>query len=106
MERRRLARQEGRRATAASPTLRSRSPRRAPESGTYDAFIELSGITDIATEQGLSEDEAATLRPDYQSSPDDNVIIQAMEGSAGSLGFVGFAYARRRRRPDQGHPGR
>ena len=63
------------------------------ESGTYDAFIELSGITDIATEQGLSEDEAATLRPDYQSSPDDNVIIQAMEGSASALGFVGFAYA-------------
>jgi len=64
-----------------------------PESGTYDAFIELSGITDIATEQGLSEDQAATLRPDYESSPDDNVIIQAMEGSASSLGFTGFAYA-------------
>jgi phosphate transport system substrate-binding protein len=63
------------------------------ESGTYDAFIELSGIADIATEQGLSEDQAATLRPDYQSSPDDNVIIQAMEGSASALGFVGFAYA-------------
>ena len=63
------------------------------ESGTYDAFIELSGITDIATEQGLSEDQAATLRPDYESSPDDNVIIQAMEGSASSLGFTGFAYA-------------
>lgn len=63
------------------------------ESGTYDAFIELSGITDIATEQGLSEDDAATLRPDYQSSPDDNVIIQAMEGSTSALGFVGFAYA-------------
>ena len=56
------------------------------ESGTYDAFIELSGITDIATEQGLSEDEAATLRPDYQSSPDDNVIIQAMEGSPAPSG--------------------
>jgi phosphate transport system substrate-binding protein len=63
------------------------------ESGTYDAFIELSGITDIAIERGLSEDKAATLRPDYQSSPDDNVIIQAMEGSASALGFVGFAYA-------------
>ena len=41
----------------------------------------------------MSEDEAATLRPDYQSSPDDNVIIQAMEGSASALGFTGFAYA-------------
>ena len=63
------------------------------ESGTYDAFIELSGITDIALEQGLTEDQSVTLRPDYQSSPDDNVIIQAMEGSAGALGFTGFAYA-------------
>jgi phosphate transport system substrate-binding protein len=63
------------------------------ESGTYDAFIELSGIEDIALGQSVSEDDAATLRPDYQSSPDDNVIIQAMEGSTSALGFVGFAYA-------------
>jgi phosphate transport system substrate-binding protein len=63
------------------------------ESGTYDAFIELSGIEEIALEEGLSEDDAAALRPDYQSSPDDNVIIQAMEGSTSALGFVGFAYA-------------
>src|SRR5919106_2110432 len=28
------------------------------ESGTYDAFIELSGIPDIAIEQGLSEDDS------------------------------------------------
>jgi phosphate transport system substrate-binding protein len=63
------------------------------ESGTYDAFIELSGIEDIALEQGVPEDEAASLRTDYQASPDDNVIIQAMEGSPSSLGFVGFAYA-------------
>jgi phosphate transport system substrate-binding protein len=63
------------------------------ESGTYDAFIELSGIEDIALEQGLSEDDAAALRTDYQSSPDDNVIISAMEGSDSPLGFVGFAFA-------------
>jgi phosphate transport system substrate-binding protein len=63
------------------------------ESGTYDAFIELSGIEDIGIEQGLSEDEAAALRTDYQSSPDDNVIISAMEGSDSPLGFVGFAFA-------------
>jgi phosphate transport system substrate-binding protein len=63
------------------------------ESGTYDAFIELSGITDIALAQGLTDDQSLTLRPDYQSSPDDNVIIQAMEGSPSALGFVGFAYA-------------
>jgi phosphate transport system substrate-binding protein len=63
------------------------------ESGTYDAFIELSGIEDIAIEQGVPEDEAAALRTDYQSSPDDNVIIAAMEGSDSPLGFVGFAFA-------------
>jgi phosphate transport system substrate-binding protein len=63
------------------------------ESGTYDAFIELAGIESTATERGLSEDEAAALRQDYQPSPDDNVIIQAMEGSDTARGFVGLAYA-------------
>jgi phosphate transport system substrate-binding protein len=63
------------------------------ESGTYDAFIDLSGIEDIALEQGVPEDEAAALRTDYQQSPDDNVIISAMEGSDSPLGFVGFAFA-------------
>jgi phosphate transport system substrate-binding protein len=63
------------------------------ESGTYDAFIELSGIEDIALEQGLPEDDAAALRTDYQASPDDNVIITAMEGTDTPLGFVGFAFA-------------
>jgi phosphate transport system substrate-binding protein len=63
------------------------------ESGTYDAFIELTGIEDTAIEQGVPEDEAAALRSDYQSSANDNVIIQAMEGSPSALGFVGFAFA-------------
>jgi phosphate transport system substrate-binding protein len=63
------------------------------ESGTYDAFIELAGIDDTAIERGLSEDDAAALRKDYQASPDDNVIIQAMGGSDSALGFVGLAYA-------------
>lgn len=63
------------------------------ESGTYDAFIELAGIEDTALAQGVPEDEAASLRTDYQASPDDNVIITAMEGSDTPLGFVGFAYA-------------
>jgi phosphate transport system substrate-binding protein len=63
------------------------------ESGTYDSFIELAGIEDTAIAQGIPEEEAAALRKDYQPSPDDNVIIQAMEGSPSSLGFVGFAYA-------------
>jgi phosphate transport system substrate-binding protein len=63
------------------------------ESGTYDAFIELSGIADIAEAQKLPEDEWETLRTDYQPSPNDNVIITAMEGSSSALGFVGFAFA-------------
>jgi phosphate transport system substrate-binding protein len=41
----------------------------------------------------VPEDEAASLRSDYQASPNDNVIIQAMEGSPSALGFVGFAFA-------------
>jgi phosphate transport system substrate-binding protein len=63
------------------------------ESGTYDSFIDLAGIEDIALEQGVPEDKAASLRADYQSSPNDNVIIEGIEGDDTSLGFVGFAYA-------------
>jgi phosphate transport system substrate-binding protein len=63
------------------------------ESGTYDAFIELSGIPDFAVEDGIAEEESEALRPDYQSSPNDNVIIQAMQGSPNAIGFVGFAFA-------------
>lgn len=63
------------------------------ESGTYDAFIELSGIEDIAIDQGVPEDDAASLRKDYNPSPNDNVIITAIEGSPSALGFVGYAFA-------------
>jgi phosphate transport system substrate-binding protein len=63
------------------------------ESGTYDSFIEINGFEDLAIERGVPEDQAAALRKDYQPSPDDNVIIAAMEGSDSPLGFVGFAYA-------------
>jgi phosphate transport system substrate-binding protein len=63
------------------------------ESGTYDAFIELTGFEDVALERGVSEDEAAATRPDYQSSPNDTVIIRGIEGSQSSLGWVGFAFA-------------
>lgn len=63
------------------------------ESGTYDAFIELSGIPDIATERGVPEQQTETLRKDYQPSPNDNVILQAIGGSPSALGFVGFAFA-------------
>jgi phosphate transport system substrate-binding protein len=63
------------------------------ESGTYDTFIELGGIEDTALAQGVPEADAGSLRPDYQSSANDSVIIQGIEGSDSALGFVGFAYA-------------
>jgi phosphate transport system substrate-binding protein len=63
------------------------------ESGTYDAFIELSGIPGIAEAQKLPEDEWETLRKDYTASPTDNVIVTAAEDSDGALGFVGYAFA-------------
>jgi phosphate transport system substrate-binding protein len=59
------------------------------ESGTYDAFIELA-LKSIADERG--QDDKST-RPDYQSSPNDNLIIRGIEDSDTSFGWVGFAYA-------------
>lgn len=66
------------------------------ESGTYDSFIEivLEDIGDARAEFGvISEDEAATTRPDYRSAGDDNVIISGIQDTTGSFGWVGFAYA-------------
>ncbi|HEV2754918.1 MAG TPA: phosphate ABC transporter substrate-binding protein PstS family protein [Actinomycetota bacterium] len=61
------------------------------ESGTYDSFAELV-LEDIAYEErGIPEDDAV-IRPDYQASGNDNVILQGIEGSSSSLGWVGFAY--------------
>jgi phosphate transport system substrate-binding protein len=62
------------------------------ESGTYDSFIELA-LSGIAEERGLPEDQIETTRTDYDASPDDNVIVQNIEASDTSLGWVGFAYA-------------
>jgi phosphate transport system substrate-binding protein len=66
------------------------------ESGTYDSFIEiaLADLAEARLEAGaITEDQEETTRPDYQSSPDDNTIIQGIEGSDSSLGWVGFAFA-------------
>lgn len=57
------------------------------ESGTFDTFVELV-IEPIAEERG----EDATTRPDYTSSPNDNVIIEGVASSPGSLGWVGYAF--------------
>jgi phosphate transport system substrate-binding protein len=62
------------------------------ESGTYDAYIELAGFEDIGVKRGLSEDEAATTRPDYQASANDNVIIDGIAGSESSFGWVGYSF--------------
>jgi phosphate transport system substrate-binding protein len=58
------------------------------ESGTFDSFVELV-IADIAEARGQDE----TTRPDYQTSADDNVIVENIGGSPTSLGWVGFAFA-------------
>ncbi len=60
------------------------------ESGTYDTFVEFV-VEGIAEERGLAEEEWA-MRPDYTSSPNDNVIIEGIEGSPDSLGWVGYAF--------------
>ena len=57
------------------------------ESGTYDSFVEIV-LEGIAEERG----QEAVARPDYQASPDDNVIVQGVSGSPSSLGWVGFSF--------------
>ena len=58
-----------------------------PESGTYDTFVEFA-IADAAEERGQEE----TTRPDYTQSPNDNLIVEGIEGSDTSLGWVGYAF--------------
>jgi phosphate transport system substrate-binding protein len=58
------------------------------ESGTYDSYVGFA-IAGLAEERGADE----ATRPDYTASADDNVIIENIGGSDGSLGWVGFAFA-------------
>ncbi len=58
------------------------------ESGTYDSFIEIV-IEDLAEERG----QDAATRSTYSRSGDDNVILQGIQSSDTSLGWVGFAFA-------------
>ena len=61
------------------------------ESGTFDSFAELV-LEDIAYEErGVPEDDPV-VRPDYQASANDTVIIEGVGGSPTSLGWVGYAY--------------
>ena len=41
----------------------------------------------------ITEDQAGATRTDYSSQADDNAIISGIEGSDGSFGWVGFAFA-------------
>ena len=58
------------------------------ESGTFASYVEL-----VIEEFNEDRGQEATTRPDYQASADDNVIIQGIQGSDTSLGWVGFAFA-------------
>jgi len=58
------------------------------ESGTYDSFIEIV-LEDLADEAGVE----ATTRTDYNPSAEDNLILQGIQSSDTSLGWVGFAFA-------------
>ena len=50
------------------------------DSGTFDYFTDV-----INGEEGAS-------RTDYQASEDDNVIVQAVSGSPGGMGYLGYTY--------------
>jgi phosphate transport system substrate-binding protein len=82
--------------TTTFPDLRLDMVGPGEESGTYDSFIELA-LEKIAKQRAaagkIAADQVKTTRPDYQSSADDNVIIQGIEGAKGSFGWVGFSYA-------------
>ena len=58
-----------------------------PESGTYDTFVEFA-IADFAEEREAEE----KTRSDYTQSPNDNVIVEGIEATDASLGWVGYAF--------------
>jgi len=57
------------------------------ESGTYDTFVEFA-IADLAEERAADE----ATRADYSSSPNDNLIVDGIESSESSLGWIGYAF--------------
>lgn len=66
------------------------------ESGTFDSFVEIviEGVAKGKTGLELTETPFFDLaRPDYNSSPDDNIVIEGISGNRYSLGWVGFAFA-------------
>jgi phosphate transport system substrate-binding protein len=57
------------------------------ESGTYDTFVEFA-IAPFAEDRGQDEQ----TRADYVSSANDNLIVEGIEGSDTSLGWIGYAF--------------
>jgi phosphate transport system substrate-binding protein len=61
------------------------------ESGTYDSFAELV-LEGIAVDERKQPEDGPLVRPDYQATGDDNVIIQGVAGAPASLGWVGYSF--------------
>jgi phosphate transport system substrate-binding protein len=57
------------------------------ESGTYDTMVEFIAKS-LAADRGVD----VVLRADYAASANDNLIVEGIEGSDSSLGWVGYAY--------------
>lgn len=81
-----LARALGSKTTYPDAPLAVNGP--GEESGTFDSFVEIV-IEKIAKARG----KESTTRPDYASSANDNVIVDGVDESPTSLGWVGYAYA-------------
>jgi phosphate transport system substrate-binding protein len=66
------------------------------ESGTFDSFTEIviDGVAGGKTGLDVqARDFSEAIRPDYTSSPDDNVIIEGVTNSTYSLAWIGYSYA-------------
>jgi len=66
------------------------------ESGTFDSFTEIVIEAVFDGKTGLdpeSREFVETIRPDYTSSPDDNVIMEGINGSDHAIGWVGYSFA-------------
>lgn len=74
------------------------------ESGTFDSFGEIVIESVFKGRTGLdveAHEFVETIRPDYTSSPDDNVILEGISSTAGSLGWVGYSFAQAAADQDQ-----
>jgi ABC-type phosphate transport system substrate-binding protein len=60
------------------------------ESGTFDSFVEL--VLAGYVEERAQPEDATTRLTQYQSSSNDNAIIDGIANTAGSFGWVGFAF--------------